>query len=114
MRSPSPIIKLVLVGLGIVMAGLLGLAVPSRGIAWSILARTKPSRQFLLVQAVTYGFLLQIPYGWYIDLHEERFVWLLLGLSVAVRGLTDQRDRRHGAVNNSHIAGQLSSSAIER
>lgn len=70
--------------------GVLGIALRNLAVSWSTLARTKPSTQFLLVQAVTYSFLLEIAYGWAIIIHQEKLCWLLLGLSVVIRRLADR------------------------
>ena len=77
-------------------------------IARSILARLEPSREYLLVQAVTYGVLLSIAYGLSAVVHDEKLVWLLLGMSVAVRRLVDQRDLSQALVQtgNASIQGE--------
>lgn len=95
-RSPHGTYVGFLADLGIVgfalWIGVLGIVLRNLHVAWSILSKTRPSKHYLLVRAVTYAFLLQVAYAWYANVHLEKLVWLLLGLSVAVRLLADQRD----------------------
>ena len=83
-----------LVGLALWLT-VVAIALRNLAIARSILARTKPSREFLLAQAVTYGLLLQVVYGFSANVHLEKLVWLFLGMSVAVRFLADQSAGQH-------------------
>jgi O-antigen ligase len=58
--------------------------------ARSVLASETASGRFLLVQALTYSFLLQSLYGWSLTVHQDKFFWMILGLSVAVDALVRQ------------------------
>ena len=94
-----------LIGLALWL-GVVAIALRNLAIARSIFASTKPSRRFLLVQAVTYGLLLQVAYGFFANVHGEKLVWLLLGLSVAVRYLAIQRVRLRVPVATSNVSVQ--------
>jgi O-antigen ligase len=49
-------------------------------------SETTSDRSFL-VQALTYAFLLQCLYGLSLTVHKDKLLWLIFGLSVAVRNL---------------------------
>jgi hypothetical protein len=56
----------------------------------SVLASETASERFLLVQALTYSFLLQSFYGWSLMVHQDKFFWMIMGLSVAATVLVKQ------------------------
>jgi hypothetical protein len=76
--------------------------------ARSALASEVTSDQMFLVQALTYVFLLQCFYGWSLAVHKDKLLWMILGLSVAVRHLAEQRGAQRWASNNGLTADALS------
>lgn len=77
---------------------LMGVALRNLIRAWWQTSRTKPSAPFFMIEAVTYAYLAQIlAYGWYTNIHSEKFFWMLLGVSVVIRRLA----------GTSHIHEQL-------
>lgn len=80
---------------------MLGIALRNLIIAWATLSRTKPSMQVSLVQAVTYSFLLQLGYGFARPNHREKTLWLVLGLSVALRRLAEQSQELQNPADDS-------------
>ena len=94
-----------LLGLTLWLA-IVAIALRNVAIVQSILARTRPSRESLFVQALTYSLILQIAYGLSANVHNEKLVWLLLGLSVAVRYLADERTQLRLPVAASNVSVQ--------
>ena len=45
------------------------------------------ARQRLLAEAVLYSFLLEIVYGWTINIHREKVFWMLIALALVIRRL---------------------------
>ena len=68
-----------------------------------VYARSKASiagdwRVALLIWAVTFSFLLQaVPYGFYQPSQQDKFFWLILGMTVVVRRLSEGRDKARSA-----------------
>jgi O-antigen ligase len=55
--------------------------------ARSILATDTTSQRIFLVQALTYAFFLQCLYGLSLTVHKDKLLWMIFGLSVAVRNV---------------------------
>lgn len=70
--------------------------------AWSELSDDRSSFGFVFIRAVTLVFLIQCVYGAYAEMHVEKFFWIVLGLSVAVRRLA----REAGGERLSATAGR--------
>lgn len=63
--------------------------------AWQELSRarsklSKSSDQLLLLNAVTWAFLVQVISGWVVTVQHEKLLWLLLGLGVTIQRLVTQ------------------------
>jgi O-antigen ligase len=80
--------------------GLLGVSVWLAFFAMSGIAairlwmRFKPernSREYLMVQALTVTLFLQFLYGWSMVVHQDKFLWLVLGLLAAAWNLGNER-----------------------
>jgi len=89
-RSPHSTHVAILVGLGIVgfvvWIGLFAAALRYVWIAWRKEGNTT-SEQVLLAQAVGMAVVLQFFYGFYAEVHLEKIIWLIFGLSVAIHRL---------------------------
>ena len=95
-----------LIGLGLWLA-VVAIALRNLSFARSVLAKTEPRREYLLVQAVTYGLLLQIAYGLFANVHQEKLFWLFLGMCVAVRFLANQSGRQDEPVTKREVLVQV-------
>lgn len=58
--------------------------------AYNQCSKDKSSRQWIIVQTVLYCFLIEVSYGWAIDIVTDKMLWFLLGLSMAVSGLVSK------------------------
>jgi O-antigen ligase len=101
--------------------GILGLAIwfGVLIIAWlhlktarSVLASEVTSDRFFLVQALAYALLLQCFYGWSLAVHKDKFLWMIFGLSVAVRNLLKPGGERILASTNDLNANASSPAMI--
>ncbi len=61
--------------------------------AWRAVGTTTDSVASHAIQAVMFSFLLQIPYGFYAIVQNEKLFWILLGLSVVVGRLALEETR---------------------
>ena len=104
-----------LIGLLLFWGLMAGIVLRNLIISWSLLNKaldkTKPSKQLLFVQALTYCFLLQFGYALARNIQEEKLFWLLLGLSITVRNLVEQSRQSPVSNDNSSPVKQLSPSA---
>lgn len=61
----------------------------------------------VLVQTFLYGFCVLLVYGFTINIHREKFVWLFLGLGLALQKLYEQERESSGAAENASALERL-------
>lgn len=75
--------------------------------ARSIMSGGKHSDNLRLVETSIYGLLLLSAYGFSTDVHEAKILWLILGMSVAIKRLADQRIQKPNSLTTSGSSIQV-------